>query len=140
MAQFSQWALQYVLSDDEPAQLEISQKAARGKKTPASHVISYRARLLILLYTEIEASRASSTVVGNWAASVQQWMTPGITRDDDQVEDGDEGVSGDIIARAKGMYISMVSLVSSICGHSNADSLLTLSAELPRGHLGGSGP
>lgn len=52
---------------------------------------------------EIESSRASSTVVGNWAASVQQWMTATNASDDDQMEDGDEGVSGDIIARAKGM-------------------------------------
>ncbi|KAK4153940.1 Dos2-interacting transcription regulator of RNA-Pol-II-domain-containing protein [Chaetomidium leptoderma] len=78
MAQFKQWALEYVLSDDEPAQLEITKKAAK----------------------EIEGSRASSTVVGNWAASVQQWMTPA-NADDDQMEDGDESGSGDIIARAK---------------------------------------
>jgi hypothetical protein len=32
MAQFRQWALQCVLSDDETAQLEITQKAARGEK------------------------------------------------------------------------------------------------------------
>jgi DNA repair/transcription protein MET18/MMS19 len=31
MATFKDWALQYVLSDDEPAQLEIVKKAARGK-------------------------------------------------------------------------------------------------------------
>ncbi|KAL2256310.1 hypothetical protein VTK26DRAFT_1861 [Humicola hyalothermophila] len=80
MAQFKQWALEYVLSDDETAQLGITQKAAR----------------------EIEASRASSTVVGNWAASVQQWMTPSHS-DDDQMEDGDEGGSGDIISRAKAL-------------------------------------
>lgn len=30
MAQFKQWALQYVLSEDESAQVEIAQKAARG--------------------------------------------------------------------------------------------------------------
>jgi DNA repair/transcription protein MET18/MMS19 len=53
--------------------------------------------------TEIESSRASSTVVGGWAASVQQWMTSAHA-DDDQMEDGDEGGSGDIIARAKGIY------------------------------------
>ena len=53
------------------------------------------------MYAEIESSRASSAVVGNWAASVQQWMTP--THDDDRMDDGDEGGSGDIIARAKGM-------------------------------------
>ncbi|KAJ4295671.1 hypothetical protein N0V88_004373 [Collariella sp. IMI 366227] len=78
MAQFKQWALQYVLSDDETAQLEISQKAAK----------------------EIESSRASSVTVGNWAASVQQWMTTAAV-DDDHMEDGDEGGSGNIIARAK---------------------------------------
>jgi DNA repair/transcription protein MET18/MMS19 len=39
--------------------------------------------------------------VGNWAASVQQWMTP-VSVDDERMEDGDEGGSGDIIARAKG--------------------------------------
>jgi hypothetical protein len=50
---------------------------------------------------EIETSRASSTVVGTWAASVQQWMTP-VSVDDERMEDGDEGGSGDIIARAKG--------------------------------------
>ncbi|KAK4035162.1 Dos2-interacting transcription regulator of RNA-Pol-II-domain-containing protein [Parachaetomium inaequale] len=80
MAQFKQWALEYVLSDDEPAQLEITKKAAQ----------------------EIESSRASSTVVGNWAASVQQWMTPASAEDDHMDDaDGDEGGSGDIIARAK---------------------------------------
>ncbi|KAK3897866.1 Dos2-interacting transcription regulator of RNA-Pol-II-domain-containing protein [Staphylotrichum tortipilum] len=78
MAQFKQWALEYVLSDDEPVQLDIARKAAK----------------------EIESSRASSTVVGGWAASVQQWMTPAHA-DDDQMDDGDEGGSGDIIARAK---------------------------------------
>jgi DNA repair/transcription protein MET18/MMS19 len=31
MAQFKQWALQYVLSDDETAQSEIARKAARGE-------------------------------------------------------------------------------------------------------------
>ncbi|KAK4103180.1 hypothetical protein N658DRAFT_467745 [Parathielavia hyrcaniae] len=80
MAQFKQWALEYVLSDDETAQLEIAKKAA----------------------TEIESSRASSAVVGNWAASVQQWMTP-TSADDDEMEDGDDGGSGDIIARAKAL-------------------------------------
>ncbi|KAK4127189.1 hypothetical protein N657DRAFT_197534 [Parathielavia appendiculata] len=80
MAQFNQWALEYVLSDDEIAQLEIVKKAAK----------------------EIESSRASSTVVGNWAASVQQWMTP-THADDDEMEDGDEGGSGNIIARAKAL-------------------------------------
>ncbi|SPQ19382.1 dcc86b40-8844-4b3b-a523-be8dc16f91f1 [Thermothielavioides terrestris] len=80
MAQFKQWALQYVLSDDETAQSEIARKAAR----------------------EIESSRASSAAVGNWAASVQQWMTPA-SADDEQMEDGDQGGSGDIIARAKAL-------------------------------------
>ncbi|KAL2159236.1 hypothetical protein VTH06DRAFT_2669 [Thermothelomyces fergusii] len=80
MAQFKQWALEYVLADDEPVQLEITKKAAK----------------------EIESSRASSTVVGNWAASVQQWMTQQ-NADDDQMEDGDDGGSGDIIARAKAL-------------------------------------
>ncbi|KAK4240642.1 Dos2-interacting transcription regulator of RNA-Pol-II-domain-containing protein [Achaetomium macrosporum] len=80
MAHFRQWALEYVLSDDENAQLAITQKAAR----------------------EIESSRGSSTVVGNWAASVQQWMTAANANDDDQMDDGDEAGSGDIIARAKG--------------------------------------
>lgn len=50
---------------------------------------------------EIESSRASSTVVGGWAASVQQWMTPAHT-DADLMDDGDDAGSGDIIARAKG--------------------------------------
>ncbi|KAK4131841.1 hypothetical protein BT67DRAFT_444257 [Trichocladium antarcticum] len=81
MAQFRQWALQYVLADDEPARLEITQKAAR----------------------EIESSRASSTAVGNWAASVQQWMTPAHADDDDRMDDGDDGASGDIIARANAL-------------------------------------
>ncbi|KAK4189713.1 Dos2-interacting transcription regulator of RNA-Pol-II-domain-containing protein [Podospora australis] len=81
MAQFKQWALQYVLSDDQSAQLEITQKAAK----------------------EIENSRASSTVVGNWAASVHQWMASANSNDDDdQMDDGDDGGSGDIISRAKG--------------------------------------
>ncbi len=31
MAQFKQWALEYVLSDEEPAQLEIAKKAAKGE-------------------------------------------------------------------------------------------------------------
>ncbi|KAK4142132.1 Dos2-interacting transcription regulator of RNA-Pol-II-domain-containing protein [Dichotomopilus funicola] len=78
MSNLKQWALEYVLSDDETAQLEITKKAA----------------------LEIESSRASSTVVGNWAASVQQWMTPA-NAESGPAEDGVEGVSGDIIARAK---------------------------------------
>ncbi|KAK3311228.1 Dos2-interacting transcription regulator of RNA-Pol-II-domain-containing protein [Chaetomium strumarium] len=80
MAQFKQWALEYVLSDDEAAQSAITQKAAR----------------------EIESSRASSTVVGSWAASVQQWMTPA-NADDERMDNGDEAGSGDIIARAKAL-------------------------------------
>lgn len=32
MAQFKQWALEYVLSDDEAAQAAIAQKAAKGEK------------------------------------------------------------------------------------------------------------
>lgn len=31
MAQFKQWALEYVLSDDDNAQLDITKKAARGE-------------------------------------------------------------------------------------------------------------
>jgi DNA repair/transcription protein MET18/MMS19 len=59
---------------------------------------------------EIESSRASSTVVGNWAASVQQWMTPAHADDDQmEMEDGDEGGSGDIIARAKGILRFLLS-------------------------------
>ncbi|KAK4170126.1 MMS19 nucleotide excision repair protein [Cladorrhinum sp. PSN259] len=82
MAQFKQWALQYVLSEDESAQTEIAQKAAK----------------------EIESTRASSAVVGNWAASVHQWMTSANANDEDEdMEDGDEGVSGDIISRAKAL-------------------------------------
>ncbi|KAK4230751.1 MMS19 nucleotide excision repair protein [Podospora fimiseda] len=82
MAQFKQWALQYVLSDDESAQVEIAQKAAK----------------------EIESTRASSTVVGNWAASIHQWMTLANANDeDDEMKDGDEGTSGDIISRAKAL-------------------------------------
>jgi hypothetical protein len=30
MSQFKQWALEYVLSDDETAQLDIAKKAAKG--------------------------------------------------------------------------------------------------------------
>jgi DNA repair/transcription protein MET18/MMS19 len=33
MAQFKQWALEYVLSDDEPVQLEIAKKAAKGEQS-----------------------------------------------------------------------------------------------------------
>jgi hypothetical protein len=35
MAQFKQWALEYVLSDDEPTQLEITKKAALGEESAA---------------------------------------------------------------------------------------------------------
>jgi len=31
MANFKDWALQYVLADDEPAQLDIAKKAAKGE-------------------------------------------------------------------------------------------------------------
>ena len=37
MAQFKQWALEYVLSDDEPAQLEVTRKAAKGEEA-LSHI------------------------------------------------------------------------------------------------------
>lgn len=40
MAQFKQWALEYVLSDDEPAQLEITKKAAKGKGPTATFWMS----------------------------------------------------------------------------------------------------
>ena len=33
MANFKDWALQYVLADDEPVQLEIAKKAAKGAST-----------------------------------------------------------------------------------------------------------
>ena len=54
-------------------------------------------------YAEIESTSANRATVGNWAASVQPWMSssqPG--DDDDRMDDGDDGSSGDIIARAKG--------------------------------------
>lgn len=81
MAQFKQWALEYVLADDEPVKLQLTKKAAK----------------------EIEDSRASSTVVGNWAASVHQWMTLTHSNDDDQLEDEDERANGDIVSRAKAL-------------------------------------
>lgn len=105
MAQFKQWALEYVLSDDESAQLDITKKAARGEIAFCRLRILYA--LLLTSFKEIESSRASSTVVGGWAASVQQWMTP-TSIDDDRMDDGDEGGSGDIIARAKGMLLMPV--------------------------------
>ncbi|KAK4218781.1 MMS19 nucleotide excision repair protein [Rhypophila decipiens] len=81
MATFKDWALQYVLSDDETVQHEFSEKAAK----------------------EIENARANSTVLGNWALSVNQWLTTASAGDDDDGEDGDEAPSGDIIARAKAL-------------------------------------
>lgn len=81
MATFKDWALQYVLSDEETVQRGLAEKAAR----------------------EIENSRANSTVLGNWALSVNQWLTASSTEDDDDGEDGDEAPSGDIIARAKAL-------------------------------------
>ncbi|KAK5655454.1 hypothetical protein OQA88_5725 [Cercophora sp. LCS_1] len=81
MANFKDWALQYVLSDDEPAQLDIVNKVAR----------------------EIESSNAARAVVGNWAASVQPWMNRAQAGEDDQMEDGDDGGGGDIISRAKAL-------------------------------------
>ncbi len=100
MAQFKQWALEYVLSDDEPAQLEITKKAAKGEERTLS--VSGTS-LADLMSVEIESSRASSIVVGNWAASVQPWMTS--AHADDQMDDGEDAGSGDIIARAKGMPV-----------------------------------
>lgn len=111
MAQFKQWALEYVLSDDEPVQLEIAKKAAKGEDDVPN--AAWNLSVAVGSFTnelwsaEIESSRASSTVVGNWAASVQQWMTPPHA-DDDEMEDGDEGGSGDIIARAKGIPVSLL--------------------------------
>ena len=81
MATFKDWALQYVLSDEEPVQRELAAKAAR----------------------EIESSRANSTVLGNWALSVNQWLTTASAGEDDQMDDGEPGSSGDIIARAKAL-------------------------------------
>jgi DNA repair/transcription protein MET18/MMS19 len=66
-----------------------------------------------LYLLEIENSRASSVVVGNWAASVQQWMASAHA-EDDQMDDGEEGGSGDIIARAKGM-LSGVTIARLLC-------------------------
>ncbi|KAK3330424.1 Dos2-interacting transcription regulator of RNA-Pol-II-domain-containing protein [Apodospora peruviana] len=85
MASFKDWALQYVLSDNESAQRVIVEKAAKGK--------------------QIESSRANSTVLGNWAASVHQWLSTASAKDEDLVDDGEEGDdgSGDIIARAKAL-------------------------------------
>ncbi|KAK1758222.1 MMS19 nucleotide excision repair protein [Echria macrotheca] len=81
MATFKDLALQYVLSDDEPAQLEIVKKAAQ----------------------EIESSGANRTVVGNWAASVQPWMSRDQPGDEDLVEDGEDVGNGDIISRSKAL-------------------------------------
>ena len=53
-------------------------------------------------YAEIETTGANRATVGNWAASVQPWMTSSQSGDDDRMDDGDDGSSGDIIARAKG--------------------------------------
>ncbi len=100
MAQFKQWALEYVLSDDETVQLEITKKAAKGEERTLS--VSGTS-LADLMSVEIESSRASSIVVGNWAASVQPWMTS--AHADDQMDDGEDAGSGDIIARAKGMPV-----------------------------------
>ncbi|KAM7190286.1 MMS19 nucleotide excision repair protein [Naviculisporaceae sp. PSN 640] len=80
MATFKDWALQYVLSDEESVQRELAEKAAK----------------------EIENARANSSTLGNWALSVNQWLTTA-SGDDDDGEDGDEAPSGDIIARAKAL-------------------------------------
>ncbi|KAK3335648.1 Dos2-interacting transcription regulator of RNA-Pol-II-domain-containing protein [Cercophora scortea] len=84
MASFKDWALQYVLADEDTTKRGIVAKAAK----------------------EIEDSRASSAVVGNWAASVQQWLSTAHASDGDQMDDGDDGddaLNGDIIARAKAL-------------------------------------
>ncbi|KAK3949361.1 Dos2-interacting transcription regulator of RNA-Pol-II-domain-containing protein [Pseudoneurospora amorphoporcata] len=81
MSNFKDWALQYVLSDDETAQSEIAKKAAK----------------------EIENTRASSASVGSWAASIQPWITITKQDDDNSDDDDDDSGSGDIIARAKAL-------------------------------------
>ncbi|KAK1829878.1 MMS19 nucleotide excision repair protein [Podospora conica] len=81
MANFKDWALQYVLSDEDAFQHSIAEKAAR----------------------EIESTKANRATVGNWAASVQPWMSSSQAGDDDRMDDGDDGSSGDIIARAKAL-------------------------------------
>ncbi|KAH8885105.1 hypothetical protein GQ53DRAFT_845689 [Thozetella sp. PMI_491] len=79
MAAFKDLALRYVLADEEKELSSLAESAAR----------------------EIESSNANSTVVGNWASSIQQWIAG--SRDDMQVDDGEEAESGDVIARAKAL-------------------------------------
>ena len=64
-----------------------------------------KADCILIDQLEIESSRANSTVVGNWASSIQQWMSP--THDDDQLDDIQASGGGDIIVRAKGVYSMM---------------------------------
>jgi hypothetical protein len=53
MAQFKQWALEYVLSNDETAQLAITQKAAIGAKAPSDPKVVQR-----LLTNTLQKSKA----------------------------------------------------------------------------------
>lgn len=98
MASFKDWALQYVLTEDEAALGDIAAKAARGLFSAG---YSRRRRPGAKYHTiEIENSRASSTVVGSWASSIHEWMRNTATSDDLAHDAGD---SGDVIARAKAL-------------------------------------
>lgn len=100
MANFRDWALQYVLSGEDAFQHSIAEKAARGALPPSWPGLLRDGN--VDAYAEIESTSASRATVGNWAASVQPWISSSQAGDDDRMDDGDDGSSGDIIARAKG--------------------------------------
>lgn len=83
-----------------------------------------------MVHSEIEDSRASSTVVGNWAASVHQWMTLTHSNDEDQMEDEDERANGDIVSRAKGNVVCLIPTLT-------LTNILFYSSGFSRRHLGG---
>jgi hypothetical protein len=70
MAQFKQWALEYVLADDEPVQLEIAKKAANGEHDlPA--MLPATAQTDRQTYTDPpQKSRARAPAAPSWAAGL----------------------------------------------------------------------
>ncbi|KAJ2906082.1 hypothetical protein MKZ38_003119 [Zalerion maritima] len=79
MANFKDYALQYVLTDEQAKMKSVVSKAA----------------------ADIEESRASSPVLGLWVQSIQTWIDPR-SRADDLVDDKEEAESmGNILARSK---------------------------------------
>lgn len=69
MADFRQWALEFVLADDEGQQTAIAQKAANGNLREFLYMNIFWFNIL-----EIQTAPANTNPVARWVEAVQPWM------------------------------------------------------------------